>query len=165
MVCCLNRVFILIRHINTDAAVQNDLDEGKIGSNCSYSENSMGTVGVAHPQSTEALEYIVILFVWEKKLYLRKHVMNNSGFFHQITFLIVGVIHLWWWWCFLSLVAAFMEDWMSFNTFAWTSHKFIGTLTCSTGLWGDISVDDGKECFVSWAEKKTGERPFLLSFF
>jgi len=42
-------------------------------------------VGVAHPQSTEeALEYIV-LFVWEKKLYLSKYVMNNSSFFHQIS--------------------------------------------------------------------------------
>lgn len=65
----LNKVFIIIRHINTYAAVQDDLDEGKIGSNRSYSRNSMGTVGAAHPQSTEAaLEYIVVTFVWKKAL-------------------------------------------------------------------------------------------------
>lgn len=84
-------VFILIRHINTDAAVQDDLDEGKIGSNRSYSGNSVGTMGAAHPQSTEAaLDYIVVKK--KKKLYLCKHEHEQFRLFHQISFL--RVIHL-----------------------------------------------------------------------
>lgn len=69
---------------------------GKFGSNRSYSRNSMGTVGAAHPQSTEAaLECIVVIFVWKL---VCKYVMNSSRFFSLpffiISFLILRVIHL-----------------------------------------------------------------------